>query len=277
MIIDFHTHSHASDGALSPQELLAQAGAAGISEFALTDHDTVAGYRLLLQQELPADLTLVAGVELSCEWGGATIHVLGLGMDIDNAQFVAGLAQLSAGRQERAQIIAARLEKVGMPGALEGAIVEAGESQLGRPHFAAWMVAQGHVSDINSAFDKYLGAGKLGDVKTCWPKLAEVVSWIVDAGGSAILAHPLKYKFTRSKLRRMLADLVAAGGAGMEVLSGRQQPDQTADLCKLARELDLLGSVGSDFHQEYQYGAALGVDIARLPADMKLWRAGTQT
>ncbi|HAN68368.1 MAG TPA: PHP domain-containing protein, partial [Halieaceae bacterium] len=105
--------------------------------------------------------------------------------------------RLAAARSERAQVIAERLAKLGFPGALEGALAEAGESQLGRPHFAAWMVACGHVNSAARAFDRYLGQGKPGDVKAFWPELAEVTAWIVAAGGVAVLAHPLKYKLTR--------------------------------------------------------------------------------
>jgi len=273
MIIDFHTHSHASDGALSPSELIRQAIAAGISRFAITDHDTVAGYREVLEQgpELPPGFDLVAGVELSCVWSNTTIHVVGLDVDIEHPVLVAALQRLDAARRERAEIIASRLEKEGMAGALAGAKAAAGSSQLGRPHFAAWMVEQGHSSDANEAFDKYLGSGKMGDVKACWPELAEVVEWIVVSGGMAVLAHPMKYRMTRMKLRRLVADFIAAGGRTIEVYSGRQTADQTIDLCRLANEYDLLASVGSDFHQAYEYGAPLGVDLARLPAIVTLY------
>ena len=105
---------------------------------------------------------------------------------------------------------------------------QAGDSQLGRPHFAAWMVEQGHVADLNQAFDRYLGQGKTGDVKAFWPELAEVTGWIVAAGGVAVIAHPLKYRFTRMKLRRLVMDFMAAGGAAIEIISGRQTADQTA-------------------------------------------------
>jgi predicted metal-dependent phosphoesterase TrpH len=274
MIIDFHTHSHASDGALSPTELVAQAVAAGVSQFAITDHDTVAGYRQVLAEAagLPENFTLVAGVELSCHWSKTTIHVVGLGVDIEHPVFEAGLERLDRARHERARIIAGKLEKAGMAGALEGALSRAGARQVGRPDFAAWMVEAGHAKDANQAFDKYLGAGKLGDVKSCWPELAEVSAWITAAGGTAIIAHPLKYRFTRTKLRRLLADFADTGGRGMEVYSGRQTEEQTLDLCKLANSLDLKASVGSDFHQHYEYGPRLGVDVARLPTVVDLWK-----
>ncbi len=279
MIIDFHTHSHASDGALSPVELVDQAIEAGISQFAITDHDTVAGYRQALAErpDLPAGFQLLSGVELSCVWSNMTIHVVGLEVDVDHPVLLAALQRLGIARRDRAGIIAEKLAKIGMPGALEGAQSHAGDSQLGRPHFAAWMIAAGHVAHANQAFDKYLGAGKLGDVKTCWPELEEVVDWINAAGGTAIVAHPLKYKMTRMKLRRLLSAFVTAGGSGLEVYSGRQTPDQTTDLCKLAGEFGLLGSAGSDFHQHYEYGPRLGVDLTRLPATVELYLAGVQS
>ena len=150
----------------------------------------------------------------------------------------------------------------GFEGALEGALAEAGESQIGRPHFAAWMVARGHVADFNTAFDKYLGRGKIGDVKTFWPTLAQVTEVVVAAGGVAVLAHPLHYRLTRMKLRRLVTDFRAAGGGGIELLSGRQNDDQTAQLRRLAEEFALEVSIGSDFHRDSAYGADLGVRIA---------------
>lgn len=274
MIIDFHTHSHASDGALAPSALLAEALAAGVEQFAVTDHDTVAGYVALLEGEsLPPGFRLLAGTELSSLWSGVGVHVVGLGMDIGHPGFQAGLVRLDAARRERAELIAEKLERRGMPGALAGARAEAGDSQIGRPHFAAWMVSQGHVADANQAFDKYLGAGKPGDVKTCWPGMAEVTEWIVAAGGVAVLAHPLKYKMTRVKLKRCLKDFMAAGGSAMEVYSGRQTREQTLDLCEIANELGLLASAGSDFHAHWEYGPRLGVDTTGLPIDVDLLTA----
>ncbi len=275
MIIDFHTHSHASDGALSPRALLDEAVAAGVEQFALTDHDTVAGYCSLLEddQALPAGLELLAGTELSTLWSGVGIHVVGLGMDVAHPTLQAGLEILDAARRERAELIAGRLEKLGMAGALAGAQAQAGVSQIGRPHFAAWMVAAGHVADANQAFDKYLGAGKIGDVKTCWPGLAEATGWIVAAGGVAVLAHPLKYRMTRTKLKRCLKDFMAAGGRALEVYSGRQTDVQTRDLCKLALDLGLLASAGSDFHAHWEYGPQLGFDVSGLPRDLELLTA----
>ncbi len=274
MIIDFHTHSNASDGKLAPADLLQEALAAGIEQLALTDHDCVDGYLALKSSQAAADegLKLHAGVELSCRWHNDTVHIVGLGIDVEEPGLVAGLDQLAQARQKRAGTIAERLEKLGFEGALEGAIRHAGVSQIGRPHFARWMVEQGHVSDMNAAFDKYLGAGKTGDVKAFWPELDEAVSWISGAAGIPVLAHPLKYRYTRSKLRRLVRDFCDCGGQAIEIYSGRQLADQTEQLRKLAKEFGLLASAGSDFHGQRDYGPTLGVDVSSFERDDSTWQ-----
>ena len=271
MIIDFHCHSNASDGALTPLQLWQAAIAAGVDQFALTDHDTVAGYLQLRELPHTDAIALRAGVELSCVWSKATVHVVGLDFDADHPALVEALQVLQQARLDRAEAIAGRLERLGFGGALAGALAHAGLSQIGRPHFAAWMVEQGHVGDVGTAFDKYLGAGKTGDVKAFWPQLAQVVEWIVAAGGTAVLAHPLKYRFTNMKLRRLLEAFQASGGTAIEIFSGRQSDDQTRYLGKLASDLKMHVSAGSDFHREFDYGPRLGVEIERLPAASGLW------
>ncbi|NND68619.1 MAG: PHP domain-containing protein [Halioglobus sp.] len=271
MLIDFHTHSSASDGALSPEALLQRARARGVALLAITDHDLVSGY-----QRVAATAThtprLVPGVELSCVWSGATIHVVGLGIDIEHPAMRDGVARMAQGRAERAQKIARRLEKRGFAGALAGAQAVAGESQLGRPHFARWMVDAGHVASFNEAFDRYLGQGKPGDVKAFWPELAEVVAWITGSGGVAVLAHPLKYRFTNMKLNRLVAAFTETGGAAIEVTSGRQTPDQVRHLQRLADEFELEVSIGSDFHRDAPYSADVGVDLAPFAGRRGVWR-----
>jgi predicted metal-dependent phosphoesterase TrpH len=179
---------------------------------------------------------------------------------------------LGAARAARGEIIARRLEARGFPGALAGALAEAGESQLGRPHFAAWMVREGLVKDANQAFDRHLGQGKPGDVKACWPTMAQAVQWIVAAGGVAVLAHPMKYRFTRMKLRRLVTDFREAGGEALEIISGRQNRDQIAQLKRLAQDFELEVSVGSDFHRDAPYAAPIGVELPPLDGLRGVWQ-----
>jgi len=270
VLLDFHTLTTASDGALSPVQLLQRACERKVEILAVTDHDTVAGYsqaRDWLAAQAPTSapsLRLLPGIEFSCAWSGVTIHVVGLGIDIEHPALRVGLAVLSCARIERGRKIAKRLESRGFDNALSGAMAQAGESQLGRPHFATWMVNEGHVEDHSEAFDRYLGRGKMGDVKAFWPSLQEVTRWIVAAGGSAVVAHPGKYRLTGMKLRRLLIDFVAAGGTAIEIFSGRQSPDHLAQVRRMVKEFDLHVSVGSDFHREGKYHPDLGVDISAI-------------
>ena len=272
MLIDFHTHSRASDGELQPAELLTMAVEAGVELFAITDHDTINGY-LEVRDCVPSGTKLVPGIEISCVWGATTIHVVGLDFDPEASSMQSMLALLDDARAERAQKIGQRLAARNMPGALEGARQYAAGSQIGRPHFARWMVDSGHVADANAAFDKYLGQGKIGDVKAFWPRLEAAVAAIVDAGGVAILAHPLKYKLTRMKLLALCRDFAGAGGVGLEIMNGRQTPDETGRLRRLAADHGLKASVGSDFHRSWQHGPTLGVSES-VAADLpKVWEA----
>lgn len=273
MLIDFHSHTTASDGALSPGELIDRAVAGNIHQFAITDHDTMAGYRAAAEYytHIPGQMRLISGVEFSCRWSGTTIHIVGLAVDDQHPAMAAGLALLGDARIARGKKIAERLEAKGFAGAHSGALAIAGESQLGRPHFARWLIDQGHVEDFNQAFDKYLGQGKIGDVKAFWPELSEVTGWIVESGGVAIVAHPLKYKFTRMKLRRLIVDFKLAGGQAVEILNGRQTADQTNQLKRLALEFELEVSAGSDFHRDAPYGAQLGVELRHLGDLRGVW------
>jgi len=282
VLIDFHTHTTASDGALQPGEIVARALDSGVGLLAITDHDTVAGYRAAAEHYTPKEqgMRLIHGIELSCQWSGTTIHILGLGVDCEHPALAAGLVTMNVARRKRGERIGEKLAVRGFPGALEGALLHAGESQLGRPHFAAWMIEQQHVSDFNEAFDRHLGQGKPGDVKAFWPELAEVTAWIEQSGGAAVIAHPLKYRFTGMKLRRLIIDFVAAGGSGIEVLSGRQTQDQTAHLKRLAQEYQLEISVGSDFHRDSPYSAPLGVELSPfegLPGVWERWAVQTDS
>lgn len=247
MIVDLHTHSRCSDGSLTPRELLERAKARDVSLMSITDHDTIAAYEEVKAADYP-EMTLVPGTELSCTWSGVNIHMLGLGLDLNNQQLVEQLQQQSHARAERADIIARRLEKLGFTGIYEGVKEMAAGRAIGRPDFARQMVKLGYVPSMNVAFDKYLGAGKPGDVKAVWPDLADAVAWIVAAGGVAVIAHPSHYKMTNAKLRRLLVDFKACGGEGIEVCNGKPPAVELNYLKSLCVEYGFEASMGSDFH-----------------------------
>lgn len=274
MLIDFHTHTTASDGALSPLELLSRAQEAQISHFAITDHDTIRGWRSVVDT-VPDGVNLIPGVELSCVWSKVTIHVVGLGFDPDAEPIVAMLARLDEARQARAEKIAQRLASRNIPGALAGALEVAGGGQIGRPHFARWMVSAGYIGDIKGAFDKYLGQGKIGDVQAFWPTLEEAVQAIIAAGGRAILAHPLKYKLTGMKLRALCQAFVDSGGTTIEVINGKQSVVETKRLHQIATDFGVMVSMGSDFHRDFEHAPRLGVDTLRAGVLPGVWEALT--
>jgi len=263
--LDLHVHSTCSDGALSVPDLLERALAADIQTIALTDHDTIKGVetaREWLSNNSEASLQLISGTELSCVWQGVTIHVVGLNFDVQNTLLESYLQGLDYARSERAELIASRLEKQGFKGALAGAQAIAGEAQLGRPHFARWLVDAGHCDSMNAAFKRWLGRGKLGDVKVFWPSLEEAVDVVVNAGGVAVLAHPQHYGMTRAKLKRLVFAFAQAGGSALELPLGKDHADVALYVRRLLNECELSVSLGSDFHADSEWGPRLGVDVA---------------
>ena len=247
MIRDFHTHTNVSDGSLSPVDLLLLAEAHDVDFLAITDHDTVKAYEGL--QELnETTVALIPGIELSTTWRNNGIHIVGLNIDPLNPDLAAGIAKQQQARDERARKIAERLTRLDIDNPYDDVKTLAGDAVIGRPNFAQHLVNIGKVADFQAAFRKYLGAGKIGDVKQGWASMPDIVEWIVAAGGVAVLAHPAKYKFTTTKLRAMLEDFKEYGGGGIEVVSGHQEPALTRRLAELAQDIDLLASTGSDFH-----------------------------
>ncbi|UYG08266.1 PHP domain-containing protein [Halomonas sp. M4R1S46] len=249
LTIDLHMHSTASDGALAPDALVALCHERGLSHMALTDHDTMDGVATARAAAAGVGLCVLPATELSTQWRGINIHVVGLLPDGARGDLVAGLVAQAQARERRSLKIAERMEKVGLDDALARAREQAGSDRpLGRPDFARALVAAGLVPDMSSAFAKYLGNGKAGDIKAHWPYLSEAVAWILDAGGVAVLAHPLRHGLTRRKRGLLLDDFRAAGGQAAELVSAFQNPDVTRDLARQLQERELLASVGSDFH-----------------------------
>lgn len=267
MRVDLHCHTRHSDGELDAPDLLALAVERGVELLAITDHDSLGAHDELAGQSF-GQLQLLSGIELSTSWRGRGVHIVGLNVDTDNSVLRAGIAAQQQARQLRAEIIDAKLAKLGFADTLAGARHHAANGFIGRPHFAAELVARGAVKDTASAFKKYLGAGKAGDVKEQWAELASVIEWITAAGGVAVLAHPDKYQLTRTKLVELLGDFSAAGGRAMEVVSGNQTAASSHQLAQLCRQFGLLASTGSDYHGPSLPWASLG-NQAPLPGGLK--------
>jgi predicted metal-dependent phosphoesterase TrpH len=271
--IDLHTHSNCSDGALTPAELVARAAAAGVEVLALTDHDTVAGLTEADHSAGVHGLRLVPGVEISASWRAQAIHVLGLWIDPASAELRSVLEMQAERRRARMRKICARLEKLGLPGPLLLAAVEAHPGLPTRAHLANAMVAGGHVSRADEAFRRYLGAGKPANVAAEWPALDVVVGWIRAAGGVAALAHPARYALSAGARRQMLTDFVAAGGGALEVVTGANGAQHVEGVAALAVKYGLMGSVGSDFHDPQLTWNPLGRSLKLPDCVTPVWRS----
>lgn len=264
---DLHTHSTASDGSLMPEALVARAIDHNVDVLALTDHDGTEGINAAQKAAEGTALQLIAGVELSVSWGSRTVHIVGLNIDINNERLQEGLSQLREYRIGRAQEIAKRLAKAGIERALEGAREYASDVMLGRVHFAQFLVKQGLAKDNNDVFKRFLVRGKPGYVPGKWADFEQAMSWITDAGGQAVIAHPARYKMTATKLARLTAEFKELGGAAIEVVSGRQHPEEIKTLARLTNKFELLASCGSDFHTPDNTWVELG-RIAPLPQNV---------
>ncbi len=272
---DLHSHSTASDGTLTPAQLVEKARAAGVNVLALTDHDTLDGLAEAARAALALDLVLLPGVEISVTWSGMTVHVLGLGVDPDSPGLNQGLRELRRFRDWRAREIARKLEKSGIAGALQGASRFRRGAVLSRTHFAHFLVERGHAGSVREVFKRFLVRDKPGYVRGQWASLQQAVGWIRDAGGMAVIAHPARYRLTRSKLRRLVTEFIQAGGVGLEVVSGSHSLDETRHMAALAREHRLFASCGSDYHGPENPW----IDIGRLrglpQGCTPIWEAGS--
>jgi predicted metal-dependent phosphoesterase TrpH len=266
---DLHCHSTASDGLLEPAALIERAKANGVTVLALTDHDSLSGLEAARAAADAQGLRFVNGVEISVTWNGITIHVVGLGIDPENRALQEGLVSVRSSRQRRAKKIAEALDEVGIAGSYHGAMAHAENPEIiSRTHFARFLVAHGHARDVRSVFHHYLVKGKPGYVPHQWAALADAVDWIRASGGSAVLAHPGRYKVTRDEMKDLLAEFRDRGGAGIEVITGSHAPEQYAEYARLAREFGLLASRGSDFHGPGESRIDLG-GLPPLPEDLK--------
>ncbi|MBB3168108.1 hypothetical protein FHS30_001292 [Simiduia aestuariiviva] len=249
---------------------MSRAKSQGVTTLAITDHDTMDSYAEARIAAEAQGVALIPGIEVSSTWRGRGVHVVGLGLDPDHPELQHSLRAMQTVREDRALAIARALANSGLSGEqdiLRQARIEAGEGSIGRPHFARALVQLGKVSSQAAAFRRYLGNGKPGDVKQAFPELEEAIALIVRAGGVAVLAHPLKYKLTRTKLLELVGDFKQAGGAAVELISGYQEASVTHDLARLLAPFALHLSIGSDFHLPDQRWQELGC-AGILPDDL---------
>ena len=267
-IYDLHCHSTASDGSLTPTEVVQRAKLQGVTSLALTDHDTINGQKEAAEAALSNNINYIPGIELSTTWENKCFHIVGLNIDPNNIALVTGIEKLQQLRTERAKKIALKLEKRRIPNAYEAVVKAANGGMITRSHFADFLLSQHYVSTKQEAFDRYLGQGKTAFVSTIWADLSDAIDWINQSGGVAVVAHPLRYKLTASWLRRFLSSFKEMGGQGIEVVTGRSTPDEIRRTMQYANQNELLASIGSDFHTPDNKWVELG-RLAPLPESIK--------
>jgi len=248
MKADLHNHSYYSDGVLSPTEVVKLAGEADCDLFSLTDHDTTDG---IAEAQLEADklnLNLINGVEISAFWGNMAIHILGLGIDLNNDILQTGLEHNQKLRKERAEKIALSLWRSGIKDALEKTQIFSKTDMLTRTHFAQMLISEGYCKDMKAVFRRYLTGKKPGGVRVEWKDFDEVVHWIHAAGGKAFIAHPFRYRMTHTKIKTMLNDFKCVTGDGIEVVTGTSSDEEIQLGDQWADKYNLLATCGSDFH-----------------------------
>lgn len=275
MKVDFHCHTTASDGGLSPTKLIDLAVEHNITTLAITDHDTTTGFEAVQTYAKDNNIQLIAGVEASCDWNGHTIHIVGLDFDHNNPVLQDGLKGVRQARVDRANSMLSKLEGLShlqIDNLADKLWQIVGDGVVGRGHFAELLKQENVVKNAQQAFDKYLKKGKQAFVPQTWPPLEEVVSWINQAGGVAVIAHPAIYKFTSRKLNRLITDFKAAGGQAIEVVNQPRHGAEIIGMAERANNHELYASMGSDFHRPEHTWRGLGW-LAPMPQNVKpVWQ-----
>ncbi|WP_422138365.1 PHP domain-containing protein [Endozoicomonas sp. ALC020] len=278
--VDLHCHTTASDGSMGPLEVYERARYKGVDILAITDHDSVAAHQFLSNKTLSGP-RLITGTELSTTWSAMEIHIVGLNFSLSNPDLERIIHHQCSARKQRSLMIASRLMKQlklkisadtlmnevidlalnRQKQSPDGFVLSRENIQTGRPHFAQWLIEKGYVKEMQAAFDRHLSHQKIGNLKAFWPPMGQAVAWIRALNGTAVLAHPGKYKMTRTKLRALVKDFKLAGGHALEVSGCQQPPGQREALASLCQDFELRASRASDFHTP----AKPWVELGRAP------------
>ena len=257
-IVDLHVHSTESDGTLTPEDLVAEAKKVGLAAFALTDHDTCQGVCKAMPLAASAGIELIPGIELSTDYHGKEVHIVGLYIDIENEQLLKKTAEYRKCRSERNALMVEALQKEGLSITMEELVAENPDCVITRANIARFLYEHGQIKSVREAFDRYIGdhckcyVGRLKVAST------DAVRLIKEAGGTAILAHPLLYGLSNTNLQKMIDELKPAGLDGLEAIYSTYTTGEEQQMKRLARENGLLISGGSDFHGSNKPDIALG-------------------
>ena len=263
--IDLHVHSTASDGTLTPSEILALAVQLGLKAVAITDHDTLSGSIRAIAEGIPSSLNFLTGIEISAAAPDGyrlkgSVHILGYGIDLHHSGLCAVLDELMAARQNRNPKIIARLNELGMDLSIDELDQIVGGATAGRPHIAQLMVQKNMARSIDDAFDRFLGKNKPAYVDKYRAPMDEAINAITQAGGIAVLAHPFLNNINDpSTFERFLLTLKSMGLTGIEAIYPDHPKEATDLYLRLARKHDLLITGGTDFHGQVTPGIQMGI------------------
>ena len=257
-MIDLHAHSTASDGSLTPSDLVALARAEGLSAVALTDHDTVAGLDEGLDAARKAKIGFVAGIELEVAWEPGVFHLLGLGLKSWHGAIRRQLEQVLTFRTVRTLTMVRRMQAAGIPITYEALIAISGHDTVGRPHFARWLLQNGTVRSMQEAFDTMIGDGQPFYEQKQGLSVGKTCSIIHEAGGVAVLAHPQTLRMSWDDLGKSLKRWRGEGLDGVEAYHASLTSGDAHRLAALAVENDLLVTAGSDYHGPPRIDRRLG-------------------
>ena len=268
--VDLHVHSNRSDGTFTPTELVDYAIQKELAAFALTDHDTTAGlqeaisYAEELRRTLDNVPEVVPGIELSTEYCGKDIHIVGLYIDYTSKQFNEELEDFVASRERRNEKMCNLLREKGIDITYEKLLAEFPNCVITRAHYGKYMLSRGYVGSMTEAFDRYIG-----DHAPCFVPREKItpqqgISMILSAGGIPILAHPILYHLSDARLDELVASLKEAGLMGIEAIYTTYAPSEERQIRALAKKYGLLISGGSDFHGSIKPKTDLRVGHGKL-------------
>jgi predicted metal-dependent phosphoesterase TrpH len=276
--IDLHIHSTASDGTLTPVEILAMARSLKLAAIAITDHDTIDGSKELVAHGIPSDIQFLTGVEISASWppnfsGTGSLHILGYGIRLNDYLLNQTLDALQKARKNRNPQIIKRLNNFGFHISMEDIIKEAGtDGQIGRPHIAQVMLKQGFVESINEAFDQYLGTGRPAYVDKYRVECSKAIEIIQAAGGIPVLAHPVLIKMeSKEHFEKFVIALTGMGMKGIEVYYPEHTSEDTAFYKRIAKKNGLIMTGGSDFHGSLKPAIQMGSGKGNLSVPYALF------
>lgn len=272
LMIDLHTHSNASDGEFSPSELAKKAVEEGLSAWALTDHDTIAGNTEAAETSKELGIDFVAGTELNIYWSAGEFHLLGLGFKKESDELHTVLESLQQGRIDRNRQIVEKMRADGIDVTYEQLQEHFNSSTIGRPHIARFLVEKKIVYRTQDAFDRFLAKGRAWYVPRYGAPFKEAADAIISSGGLPVLAHPLSLYISWGKLWDLISELKEQGLKGIEVWHPGTKVNESLRLKEFAEKFGLLITAGSDFHgPSVRKDRTLGHTTANKKIDFLDW------